>query len=140
MRIVWIVLGLLYILFPHDLLPDFLFGPGWIDDILVAWLLWRYVFRPMMNTRGSGDRREQGTGGAPAGTDSTADPHAVLGVEPDAGPEEIRHAYRRLAAQYHPDKVAHLGEDFQRLAEEKFKAIQKAYDTLASSRNNGSAQ
>jgi DnaJ like chaperone protein len=35
-----------------------------------------------------------------------------------------------MAAQYHPDKVQHLGEDFQRLAHEKFVAIQKAYEKI----------
>jgi DnaJ-class molecular chaperone len=56
----------------------------------------------------------------------------VLGLEPGAEAAEIRAAYRRLAAQYHPDKVAHLGAEFQRLAEQKFKTIQAAYEQLQS--------
>ena len=54
----------------------------------------------------------------------------ALEVAPGASQKEIRAAYRRLAARYHPDKVAHLGEEFQAMAERKFKAIQNAYDVL----------
>ena len=73
------------------------------------------------------------TGSGSAGGTSqgrTEDPYQVLGLDRGAGQDEVRAAYRRLAAQYHPDKVAHLGEEFQRLAELKFKAIQAAYDQL----------
>jgi DnaJ-class molecular chaperone len=51
-------------------------------------------------------------------------------VQPGASEQEIRAAYKRLAAQYHPDKVQHLGREFQELAHNKFVAIQKAYDVL----------
>ena len=54
----------------------------------------------------------------------------MLGVRPGASSEEIKHAYRELANKYHPDKVTHLGEDFQTLAEDRFKEIQEAYQTL----------
>jgi curved DNA-binding protein CbpA len=64
-------------------------------------------------------------------SDQIRDPYAILGTTVK-GParEDIRAAYRQLAAQYHPDKLAHLGEEFQTLAEQKFKAIQSAYDAL----------
>ncbi len=52
----------------------------------------------------------------------------VLGVSPDASPEEITRAYRRLVMENHPDRVASLGPEFVRIAEEKFKAIQEAYE------------
>lgn len=58
------------------------------------------------------------------------DPFRILGLKPGASGEEIKAAYKRLAAQYHPDKVQHLGKDFQKLAHEKFIAIQKAYNEL----------
>ncbi len=37
-------------------------------------------------------------------------------------------AYRQLSMKYHPDKVAHLGAEFKRVAEEKMKEINAAYD------------
>ena len=54
--------------------------------------------------------------------------YAVLGLEPGAGMEEIKKSYRQLSMKYHPDKVSHLGEEFQEVAEEKMKEINAAYD------------
>lgn len=70
---------------------------------------------------------------------SDTDPHAradaggrpwfeVLGVPESAGHGEIEQAYRLRMSQYHPDKVARLGEDIQRLAERRAKEINAAYD------------
>lgn len=54
----------------------------------------------------------------------------VLGVSADADVEEIKAAYRQMTLQNHPDRVANLGPEFVRLAEEKFKAIQEAYEEI----------
>lgn len=51
----------------------------------------------------------------------------ILGLSPDADVEKIKSAYRQLSLQNHPDKVANLGPEFVRVAEERFKAIQEAY-------------
>ena len=58
------------------------------------------------------------------------DPYEVLGVGKNASLDEIKNAYKRLAAKYHPDKVTHLGEEFRVLAEQRFKEIQEAYQEL----------
>lgn len=58
------------------------------------------------------------------------DPYEVLQIPRDATQEEIHKAWVELAAQYHPDKAAHLGLDLQLLAEKRFKEIQRAYDIL----------
>jgi DnaJ like chaperone protein len=60
--------------------------------------------------------------------------YGILGVTPDASNEQIRSAYRRLAAQYHPDTVANLGEEFTEVAEEKFKLINEAYGEIRAQR------
>ncbi len=52
----------------------------------------------------------------------------VLGVAETACTVEIEHAYRVKISQYHPDKVAQLGEDIRQLAEAKSKEINAAYD------------
>ena len=39
-----------------------------------------------------------------------------------------------MANKYHPDKVAHLGEDLKNLAEEKFKAVNDAYQNIKKER------
>jgi DnaJ like chaperone protein len=54
--------------------------------------------------------------------------YTVLGVEDGADFAAIKKAYRQLSMQYHPDKVAHLGAEFKRVAEEKMKEINAAYD------------
>jgi len=54
--------------------------------------------------------------------------YAELGLEKGADFAAIKLAYRKLSMQYHPDKVAHLGEEFKKVAEEKMKEINAAYD------------
>lgn len=54
--------------------------------------------------------------------------YQTLGVSETASLEEIEHAYRVQITQYHPDKVAKLGEDIRRLAEARSKDINGAYD------------
>lgn len=53
------------------------------------------------------------------------DYYSVLGVPRDAGKEDIKQAYRRLARQYHPDVNKESG------AEERFKEINRAYEILS---------
>ena len=65
---------------------------------------------------------------------SRPDPYEILGVPRKASLDEIKSAYRKLAAQYHPDKVNHLGDEFKTLAEKKFKEIRKAYEELVGRR------
>ena len=59
-------------------------------------------------------------------------PYEVLGVSQGASREEIRSAYRDLIARYHPDKVSHLGQEFEAVAREKTLAINRAYEMLTS--------
>ncbi len=57
---------------------------------------------------------------------ASKDYYSILGVKRDAKPDEIKKAYRRLARKYHPD--VNPGD---KVAEEKFKEIQEAYDILS---------
>ena len=61
--------------------------------------------------------------------------YGILGVSPEASNEHVRSAYRKLAAQYHPDTVANLGEEFTKIAEEKFKLINEAYGEIRTQRD-----
>ncbi len=58
------------------------------------------------------------------------DPYAEFGLAPGASIAEIKSTYRKLVKKYHPDKVAHLGEEFRKKAEEKMKRINQAYILL----------
>ena len=56
--------------------------------------------------------------------------YAILEISVTASDEEVKSAYRRMAMQHHPDKVATLGPEVQKAAEEKFRKIQEAYETI----------
>ena len=137
----WLILAaIVYFLLPYDLLPDFFGIPGRIDDVLMmAWLAWFYRNHVQQYvTTGSEQEpvgRSAGAGyqqGSPAGSkhSEALDPYEVLGVTRSASSDEIQTAYWSRMKEYHPDKVAHLGEELQKLAHEKSQQIQRAYRQL----------
>ena len=135
--ILYLIGALLYVIFPRDLVPDFMVGWGWLDDLVVLFLLWRFYRRQIQRrSTGSGHDKTGQTADhqrfdAPKGSYTGRwNPYTVLEIEADASQKEIKAAYRRLAARYHPDKVQHLGKEIQELAELRFKEIQRAYDFL----------
>lgn len=52
----------------------------------------------------------------------------ILGVTNTDSPAVIKEKYRELLAKYHPDKLQHLGKEFQEMAEQKTRAIIEAYE------------
>ncbi len=66
--------------------------------------------------------------------DTIDDAYKVLGVPASATDDEVRKAYKKMAMKNHPDKVATLGPEIQKAAEEKFKAIQDAYEKIKKNR------
>ena len=149
MKILLTILGVCYVLSPYDLLPDFFVGLGWLDDLIVLFLLWKYFYAPMKKRFSytnayqkywqafqKGNRNGTAANG-PSGSNShfdekasEKDPWKILGVSRDASSEQIKSAYKGLAMRYHPDKVMHLGEEFKVMADKRFKEIQQAYMKL----------
>lgn len=147
MKILLIIIGLIYVLSPYDILPDFFAGWGWLDDIVVLFFLWR-VFKNLSNkqfdtrnyynqrrqsfnhNKGSSQKESHGTDSQFKDQERPGDPYTILNISRGASQEEIKKAYRKLANKYHPDKVLHLGDEFRELAEKRFKEIEEAYRQL----------
>lgn len=148
-KIILIILALLYALNPYDLLPDIMIGWGWLDDLVILGFLWRYLYKQKkmrqtsqkhrqssQSTQDYGHRNRTADGKSshsntdPRESCTQPDPYQILGIERGSSPEDIKKAYRQLAGKYHPDKLEHLGDEFKKLAEKRFKEIQQAYQEL----------
>ena len=62
----------------------------------------------------------------------------ILGIDKNANQAEIKAAHRKLSKKYHPDLQGNKSEDEKKVAEEKFKEIQHAYDVLSERRQESS--
>jgi len=137
---------LLYLRSPIDFLPDGLGLPGILDDLVVLaiglWWLRRSADPPGMeppadageHRRARAERdRQRVRESAQEAWEPAWDSWRVLGIDKTATLEEITRAYREKMKLYHPDRVAGLGEDLQRLAHERVLEIRRAYDELSGS-------
>jgi uncharacterized membrane protein YkvA (DUF1232 family) len=135
----WLALiAVVYLVFPRDLIPDTLGrGLGLVDDLLLIALL-TYFYRNRLReyaARGSRqsegrDQRERSSHSQAEASDNSFDPFKILGIDSSASREEIQTAYKSRTQEYHPDKVAHLGEDLQKVAHRKTIEIQRAFEQL----------
>ncbi len=135
----WLIaIAVLYLVFPRDLVPDFFGrGLGLIDDLLFIALLYHFYRKHLQGhsaraTQESAKQDQQARSG-PAQEEASEhafDPYEILDITPSASREAIRDAYRARMKEYHPDKVAHLGEELQELAHRKALEIQRAYQQL----------
>jgi len=94
--------------------------------VITAYLSFRYVIRSFKEVS-----RRQGQGKASPDyrrSKTEEEYRQILGIDDDDSPENIRKKYKELIAKYHPDKVQHLGREFQEIAEKKTKEIMEAYD------------
>ena len=151
-KIILIIFALAYFISPIDIIPDYLIPYlGWIDDTFVIGViiyLIRYgklpyfsgkkgrflnIFSNLFNSYKNQSANSTQAGSRSENNNSNEidkDPYEILGVEKNATKKEIQTAYKKKVQQYHPDKVSHLGEELQKVANEKFIEIKSAYDRL----------
>ena len=67
---------------------------------------------------------------------NTDNAYKILEVDSNASLDEIKKAYRKMAKKYHPDKLRGQDPAMIKGAEEKFREVQKAYETLMRQKNN----
>jgi DnaJ like chaperone protein len=68
------------------------------------------------------------------GGESLDDAYKVLEIDPSATDDEVKAAYRKMALKHHPDRVATLGDDVRKAAEQKFQQINNAKERIFASR------
>ena len=61
---------------------------------------------------------------------NTDNAYRILEIEAGASEEHIKTAYRKMVKKYHPDKLRGQDPAMVKGAEEKFREVQKAYETL----------
>ncbi len=146
-KIILVIFALAYLISPIDIIPDFLIPyVGWIDDTFVIGIviyLIRYgklppfsgkigrFFNFISNLTSSDKDKSSGSTSTNFQNQKTnKDPYEILGIGKNATKEEIKSAFKQKIQQYHPDKVSHLGEELQKMANDKFIEIKNAYDLL----------
>ena len=111
------------------------------------WMLWKFdgFFRPVPETaetvgedfddepEPSPEQDETKTEDTTTEPETPPDPEEedyakILGLVGNYTPEDAKSAYRILIAQYHPDKVALMGDEIREVAERKAKEINEAYE------------
>jgi curved DNA-binding protein CbpA len=65
------------------------------------------------------------------------DYYGLLDIAPTASPDEVKRAFRLQIARYHPDKVQHLGKEFQAMAAERAAGLTEAYRILSDQGRRG---
>lgn len=60
--------------------------------------------------------------------------YKILEIDINASNDEVKKAYRKMAVKFHPDKVSHLGEEYQTAAKEKFQKVNQAYEDIKKKR------
>lgn len=95
---------------------------------------------PSASPSGFGINGEESASNAGNYRKTESEPHPkawydILEVKSNASPDQIRTAYRRKMALYHPDKVASLAPEFSIIAERMTKEINEAYERGTTARS-----
>jgi DnaJ like chaperone protein len=66
--------------------------------------------------------------------DTTKNAYQVLEILETVTDDEVKKAYRKMVKKHHPDKLQHLGAEHVKVAQEKFRQIQLAYEVIQEKR------
>lgn len=88
------------------------------------------VARAEETTRAHGQRSRTEQDSPKPKPEQAFDPYEILGVVRGSSNQEIKARYHKLMKVYHPDTVAHLGVETQKIAAEKAQAINRAYQMI----------
>jgi len=97
----------------------------------VSWLVYgalAYLVYKAVAVEGGDDNKKKKAARKKVGAGKPA--HEVLGVDPDASPEQIRRAYQHKVRTYHPDRVAGAADELQDLATKRTKELNAAYEAM----------
>ena len=146
-----IVIGALgYFILPLDAIPDLIPAAGFADDLAVLLIATASVLahvkpehrrragelmdwersRGKRESGGGSSRQEQGPRTFASETEKESHYKRTLDLAGEITPSALKERYRELAHKYHPDKVRHLGVEFQEMAGQKLKEINTAYEFL----------
>lgn len=96
-----------------------------------------YVVNDFFAANSSNGKRYQHPADKVSDTASLEECYKTLGITADASDAEVKKAYRKKAAEFHPDKVqgSGLSNAFIQFAKEEFQKISNAYETICKARN-----
>lgn len=97
---------------------------GQLDFIRIASMFSQFSYQGRSGSRNSRNRSYFNNEG------KLDNAYNILGIKKGISKGGVKSAYRKLSKEYHPDKVAHLGEEYQKIAQEKFIKIKDAYDLV----------
>ncbi len=66
--------------------------------------------------------------------DSADQAYKILEISKSASDAELKAAYRKMVKKYHPDKLASMGEEHKKGAQDKFIKVQQAYELISKER------
>jgi len=85
---------------------------------------------------GGARQSRSGSRATPPPPPTSSAPYDVLGIEPGASDADVKSRYRKLVTEFHPDKIIAKGlpDEFVKFAEQRFREIQEAYETIRAQR------